>query len=177
MVARCTDPEHKAFDLYGGRGITICERWMQFANFLADMGEKPPGSSIDRRKNDLGYEPGNCRWATPKTQARNKRNNRILTVDGSSRTLAEWAEIAGIKASIISERLAASWSDEDAVRTPAGVPDKNRRSRLLTHEGETLHLEEWSRRIGKPSSHILRRLAAGFSVADALNPGKLARRY
>ena len=76
MVARCTNPKNKDWRLYGGRGITVCERWLIFRNFLDDMGEKPDGLSIDRINNDGNYEPDNCRWATAVEQANNKRNSR-----------------------------------------------------------------------------------------------------
>lgn len=72
MWQRCTNPNNKKFYRYGARGISVCDRWKAFANFLADMGERPKGKSIDRINNDGNYEPGNCRWATALEQARNK---------------------------------------------------------------------------------------------------------
>lgn len=77
MVSRCTWPEHESYRNYGGRGIRVCERWYSFENFYADMGEPPfPGASIDRKDNNGNYEPSNCRWATAKEQAANRRKTR-----------------------------------------------------------------------------------------------------
>lgn len=87
IKARCLNPKNPGFKNYGGRGIRVCDRWMVFENFLADMGERPPGTSIDRIDNDCGYEPGNCRWATPIEQGQNTRRCRMSSLD---RAQAVW---------------------------------------------------------------------------------------
>lgn len=77
MRERCSNPNHNRYRYYGGRGIRVCDRWQSFAAFLADMGEKPAGTSIDRVDLDGDYEPGNCHWATATEQARNKSNAKL----------------------------------------------------------------------------------------------------
>jgi hypothetical protein len=76
MMGRCYNQKGKKYNSYGGRGIRVCERWHKFENFLADMGIRPRGKTLDRKKVDGHYEPGNCRWATDHTQRHNKRNSK-----------------------------------------------------------------------------------------------------
>jgi len=92
MWYRCTNPKSNKWQYYGGRGITVCERWRSFENFLADMGERPVGTSIDRVNNDGHYEPGNCRWATPIEQIGNRRMMNWAT-------LTEEAELTKVEGS------------------------------------------------------------------------------
>lgn len=117
MIQRCTNPNHTRFKLYGDTGRTVCTRWLSsFAAFLSDMGERPVGCSLDRIDNSRGYEPGNCRWVDQETQNRNKRNNRILTIDGISRCVSEWAEQPGAaKRMAIYNRLRLGWPHREAV--------------------------------------------------------------
>jgi len=114
---RCNNKNHDQYAHYGGRGISICERWSDFENFLSDMGERPDGMSLDRIDNNGNYEPGNCRWVTQKEQNRNKRNSRILKFNNEERCMAEWAEILGISNKTIYERLKRGWSVEKALTT------------------------------------------------------------
>jgi hypothetical protein len=119
MLSRCNNPEDAGFHRYGGRGITVCHRWETFENFFTDMGDKPPGHSLDRVKNHLGYSKGNCRWATPTEQCRNTRRNRWLTANGETKLLVEWAEQLGSKSALIVKRLARGWTEQEACTTPA----------------------------------------------------------
>lgn len=73
MLQRCNHPSQQSYKYYGGRGITVCERWRTFENFLTDVGERPDGRTLDRIDNERGYEPGNCRWATAREQRLNQR--------------------------------------------------------------------------------------------------------
>jgi hypothetical protein len=118
MKARCFNPSTDSYPNYGGRGITVCDRWLSFENFLADMGEKPPGKSLERMDNDKGYEPGNCCWATELEQQRNKRSVRRITARGKTQTIPEWAAESGIAQSSIYSRIYWGWPLEDAVTIP-----------------------------------------------------------
>lgn len=117
ILSRCLNPNRKKWASYGGRGIKVCKRWLVFENFLADMGESPEGLTIERINNDGDYEPGNCRWATNFEQSHNKQNNRIITFNGKTLCLQEWARVVGIKRETIARRLNAGWSVERALRT------------------------------------------------------------
>ncbi len=105
MKRRCLVPHDKAYPYYGGRGIKLDVRWHQFGAFLADMGPCPPNYSIDRIDNEGNYEPGNCRWASQKEQARNTRRNRLVTYMGRTEPLIWWAEQLGVDAAFIRARL------------------------------------------------------------------------
>jgi len=120
MKDRCRNPHSPDYPRYGGRGVHICERWLDFAAFLEDMGERPSCTTLDRIDNNGDYEPCNCRWATKKEQGRNRRNNRTLTHDGETLCLSEWAERLNVVPNTIKCRLASGWSIDDAVTVPSG---------------------------------------------------------
>jgi len=128
MRERCLEPNHSSFAAYGGMGIVVCAGWrIDFVNFLQDMGECPPGLTIDRIQNDGGYWcghckecvanewPKNCRWATAKEQARNKTTNRLLTIKGETLCAVEWAERSNVPYRIVMQRIYHGWNIEDAV--------------------------------------------------------------
>lgn len=112
-VARCTNPDHRQYRYYGGRGITYCERWLVFENYLADIGLRPTGMTLDRKDNNLGYNPDNCRWATRKQQTNNRRATLKITYQGETRTLPEWEALTGISYWTLKARLRAGYSPRD----------------------------------------------------------------
>lgn len=106
MCQRCLNKQSRQYCDYGGRGINICDQWIgNFSQFFKDMGVRPVGTSLDRIKNELGYSPENCRWATPLQQCRNRRNNRIIFGNGKSQTLAEWSIELGIPYSTLNRKI------------------------------------------------------------------------
>lgn len=109
MIDRCTNPNMASWKDYGGRGITVCERWRTFEHFYADMGDPPGGMTLDRIDVDGNYEPSNCRWATTAVQSRNRRNNVFITDDGVTQTLHDWAREKGISAGTLSYRFHQGW--------------------------------------------------------------------
>lgn len=123
MIQRCGNEENPKFVNYGERGIRVCERWHAFENFLADMGRRPIGKTLDRNDNDGNYEPGNCRWATPKQQARNRRSSRTIAAFGDTKTLVEWSEDSrcsvNVNGNLIRVRLGLGWNPEKAIAMPA----------------------------------------------------------
>jgi hypothetical protein len=115
MIARVDYAEPWKAKYYQDRGIAICDRWYEFANFHEDMGDRPVGTSLDRIDNSRGYEPGNCRWATKIEQARNKRSNLKIEFRGRTMCLTEAAELAGLPYSRVQARLARGWTVEAAL--------------------------------------------------------------
>jgi hypothetical protein len=124
MKQRCSNRKNIGFHLYGGRGIKVCERWNDsFCDFYADMGAKPSAThSIDRFPDKNGnYEPGNCRWATPSEQVRNRRTTIVFSVDGLTMPLAEWSEFTGISRDGIALRIKRGWSADEAICLPLQI--------------------------------------------------------
>jgi len=116
MKRRCNSTADPAYGNYGGRGVAVCAEWQDFDQFLADMGLRPSARyTLERKDNDLGYSPGNCKWATRTEQGVNKRNNRHLTFQGQTLTVSQWTALRGWKRSTLYQRLYAGWSVERAL--------------------------------------------------------------
>jgi len=120
MKARCYNKNNKAFKDYGGRGIKVCDRWLEsFENFLVDLGRKPTKkNSIDRIENNGDYEPDNCRWADRRTQNMNRRNSKNITLDGVTKPLIDWLKEFGLSRGGFMGRINKGWSTEKALKTP-----------------------------------------------------------
>jgi hypothetical protein len=125
MRKRCLRKANDNYKNYGGRGITVCRRWLNsFANFYADMGPKPHGAQLDRINNNGPYSPENCRWVTPMQNANNRGNNRRLTYKGITKTLAQWSRALGGSPELVGLRLKQGWPIDDALTLP---PNRGRR--------------------------------------------------
>jgi hypothetical protein len=105
MRQRCQNVNCIDYPRYGARGIVVCPEWEVYANFVQNMGLVPEGMTLERKNNSLGYSPSNCCWIPKAEQARNRRNNHVLTINEVSKTLAEWAEISGLRSSTIRARI------------------------------------------------------------------------
>lgn len=132
MIRRCTDPTDPAWKNYGGRGIKVCRRWRDLANFVADMGPTyRPGLEIDRRDNDGNYTPRNCRWVTRRENCENRRTTRMFTIGGKTQSLTRWAEEYGARYQRVWDRVRnQGWSIERALTEPVvGADERMRRAR------------------------------------------------
>jgi len=125
MITRCYNQKSKSYKSHGAKGVGVCDRWRNsFENFIADMGPRPPGHSLDRICNTGSYTPKNCRWATGVVQARNRSSTLFVTVGGSTKSLMEWCDIYGVKRarirSMVEKRgMTYSAADESIAVAPA----------------------------------------------------------
>lgn len=119
MRRRCFNPRAGNFKHYGGRGITVCDAWASFENFLADMGECPDGLTLERNDTNGNYEPSNCCWATPVEQTRNRRITATLEIDGRTRVLGEVCAERGVSAHLVHCRLRSGWPVNDRLFMPS----------------------------------------------------------
>ena len=115
MRVRTRSKTASNYERYGTVGVRVCKRWMRFMNFLKDMGSRPPGTTLDRIDNAKGYVPSNCRWATPKQQANNRKNTRRITYRGFSGTVREVARRFRVNEGTVWVRLLRGWEVERAL--------------------------------------------------------------
>lgn len=167
MIQRCYNPRAGGYERYGGRGITVCDRWHNsYAAFLQDMGRKPgPSYSIERVNNDGNYEPSNCVWATKKQQGRNRSSNNLIRVGRKQKCITDWAADAGCYPSAIAGRLHRGWSPEEAT----SLPPKPMPPFLVTVCGVTKNVTAWSKQSGIPVMTLRHRILTGWSPEDAIS--------
>lgn len=167
IKGRCLNPSNTGYGNYGARGITLCDRWFSFANFINDMGPRPSKNhSVERNNVNGNYEPGNCRWATRKEQANNRRDSLKFEWNGETKTCSQWSDVTGIPEYTLKNRLLYyGWPVEEALTTPvlsvseAGARRRNREIRTITFQGETLTLRQWAIRLGMTTNSLLARLS------------------
>lgn len=165
MIQRCTNAKHPSYHNYGGRGITVCQRWREsFENFLTDMGARPSSShSLERQNNELGYSPTNCVWATPKEQSDNRRCNVTFEHEGRVQTLTDLARSAGIPVATLHLRLKEGVSLEAALK-----PDR-RGVKRYSYNGTELTAKELEKISGLSKSQLHYRInTLGMPVEEAL---------
>lgn len=170
MIQRCTNPSNKSYANYGGRGITVCQRWREsFENFYADMGPKPsPSHSLERIDVNGNYEPVNCRWATAAEQASNTRRNRFVQIDSGRCTLSEAGRRVGVIRETVKSRIARGMCVEDALLKPVRCIDQTTRGALYEHNGMSMTAAEWAEKTGVPYKTLLYRLHSGWELSLCL---------
>ncbi len=165
MIDRCYNPDSRDFKDYGGRGIKVCNEWHELASFVAAMGPKSKGQSIDRLDENGNYEPGNCRWTDALGQGEHKRNNAIVTHRGVQRHVASvWRE-AGIKESTFYNRLNAGMTPDQATALPV-----RKRNATVVIDGSERTIAEWARVAGVDPATMRNRVKAGIVGRALLAP-------
>ena len=161
MLRRCENPKHTRYKDYGGRGISVCERWHQFEIFLEDMGPRPHGMWLERIDNDMNYCKDNCKWATTEEQGNNTRSNVWLEFNSEVKNIAQWSAEIGIGRSTLRERIQRGWSTEKVLTSPVD-PKK------FESDGETKTILQLALEAGIDKSVIRKRLDRGWSVKKAI---------
>lgn len=169
MLNRCYYEKHNRYPRYGGRGITVCERWLEsFDNFVDDMGACPDGYQLDRKDNDAGYSKGNCRWATRSEQCLNRSSTRKIAHNGETLSISEWAKRTGISEGTLERRINASkMAIDEALSVPVGCT-KRQVETVLSFNGQNKALIQWAKEFGLSAQAVRKRIARGWSVESAL---------
>lgn len=193
-MGRCYRNTGPRYERYGGRGITVCERWRNsFDSFVVDMGAKPsPEYQIDRIDNDKGYWCGkcqecvslgrapNCRWLTPIENQRNRPDNIYATINGERLLVREWCKRLGVKyGTVVGRHTVRGMSYEEALTTPVETWRASPRGKtvLVAMDGVTKSVNAWARDLGVHRSVVYRRIARGMTpeAAIAMGPGQSIR--
>lgn len=162
MLGRCLNANDPSYNSYGASGVAVCKRWLSFRPFLADMGERPNNTSLDRIDNSLGYFRANCRWATRREQQLNRSVNVRLTVGGRTQCLSEWADEVGVDPRTISKRIKLGWPAERALSQPTNT------SVLVTLGDRTQCVAAWCRELGRKKNTVCDRIKRGWTPEMAL---------
>jgi len=167
MKGRCLNPKNSNYPNYGGRGIVVCDRWVNsFPNYLADVGYPPPGKwALGRIDNQKGYEPGNVRWETYTQNARNTRHNKFVTIDGKTRCVTEWLKDIGLTEGAYKYRIKAGWTTKKALSL---APFAMKREPTCTLNGTTLTFRQWAQKAGVHPRTFYQRRRAGWPIDRAL---------
>jgi hypothetical protein len=168
----CLNKKSREWEVYGGRGITICQSWLDsFEQFLSDMGDKPLGDyCLGRIDSDKNFDPSNCKWITKKQRWKNNKRAKYITYKEETHSMSEWEDITGFKSTLRSRIVDKGWPIEDAFeiipdRRNAGTPVKHR----LTIDGITKSVVEWARELNLNKQMLLSRARRGWSLDRILN--------
>ena len=168
MKTRCYNQNYDKYQYYGGKGIAVCDEWLSsydaFEKWAIENGYNDT-LTLDRINVNGNYCPENCRWITRKGQANNRTSNRLITYNGETKTIQQWADITGISHKTISQRIASGWSIDKTMTTPIHTEFHNN---PITFNGITLSKAEWARRLDLSSKAIANRIDRGWSVEKAL---------
>ena len=167
---RCNNTRDISYKNYGGRGITVCERWEHsFENFYADMGDRQSNQySIDRIDNNGNYEPSNCKWATRSEQAKNRRQKHYEHA-GKKLTLLEWSAKTGIARGVMYSRIRLGWPIARVISEPTGTKSPQNTAKLYKYKWKQLTLLQWARLLSIPIGSLKSRIRAGWSITRALS--------
>lgn len=179
MKVRCNRTTASDYHRYGGRGIKVDPEWnSSFSAFLADMGERPKGMTLDRKDSNGDYCKSNCRWATAKQQLRNTRANKLVEHKGQVKCLADWADELNMDPDVIGRRLRKGWSPERAFTEPlkAGRKGVAHCQKMHTCNGKTMNIKEWAKSLGIGYSTLYQRLKSGIPFEEAIKPGDRRKR-
>jgi hypothetical protein len=168
MKKLCNYSSCSVFEYYGGRGIKVCKRWNRFESFFFDMGFPPTRKHwIERKNNNIGYRPSNCCWSTQAEQARNKSNNRLITINGITKCAAQWAEDLGLNKNTLWSRITRKQPIDASL---------SREYHFATINGQTKSLKEWGDISGLGLRTIYKRKKRGWEDADLLAPRLVKRK-